>query len=58
MNMKKVIIKIKRYLDKKDLQVAKESPFVLRVLGPFEASTQHEAFEKLLTKIKELEKNE
>lgn len=40
-------IQVKRFYDKRDLDEARESPFVERVIDPFLAGTRKDALEKI-----------
>lgn len=40
-------LQLKRYFDSRDLDEAKESPFVQRIFGPFQAVNWETAFDKL-----------
>jgi len=44
-------IQVKRFFDDRDIEEAKESPFVGRVFGPFEASTRGEVFLKIKRRV-------
>lgn len=39
-------LQVKRYFDQEDILDARDSPFVARVVGPFEASSREDAIEK------------
>jgi len=48
-------LQIKRYFDQRDIEVAKESSFVLHTIGPCEAITRDDAEKKLKEILKEKE---
>jgi hypothetical protein len=46
-------IHVKRYFDPRDIEEAKESPFVFSVHGPWEVASRNEAIEQLRRELGE-----